>query len=123
MTTLVRKFTPPAGFLLDGTKPTADHKPRQQEHQADSKVFRTEPLARVITPPISSASTGGGDDDGSGGTAAKQGGQVDGRSTSGGLALLSAAAENQTVEDIIDESLKDFDLAVCTRNLQSFKTV
>eukprot|EP00562_Extubocellulus_spinifer_P010356 CAMPEP_0178511134 /NCGR_PEP_ID=MMETSP0696-20121128/22208_1 /TAXON_ID=265572 /ORGANISM="Extubocellulus spinifer, Strain CCMP396" /LENGTH=121 /DNA_ID=CAMNT_0020140903 /DNA_START=120 /DNA_END=485 /DNA_ORIENTATION=+ len=121
MTTLVRKFTPPGGFFLDGTKPTADHKPRQQEQKADSKVFRTEPLARVITPPISSAPT---DTVAAiGGTATKPGAQVDGRFTSGGLALLSTAAENQSVEDIIDESLKDFDLAVCTKNLQSFKTV
>ena len=34
-----------------------------------------------------------------------------------GLDLLSAAAENQAVEDIIDETLKDFDLATCTKNL------
>jgi len=40
-----------------------------------------------------------------------------------GLDLLSAAAENQVVEDIIDETLKDFDLATCTKNLRSYKTV
>ena len=40
-----------------------------------------------------------------------------------GLDLLSVAAENQVVEDIIDVTLKDFDLATCTKNLRSYKTV
>ena len=74
--------------------------------------------ARTVTPPTSNPSTmsAGGDLQQTGSTIKAPGGVF-------GLDLLSAAAENQAVEDIIDESLKVFDLATCTKNLRSYKTV
>lgn len=116
MTTLTRKFTDPAttaavggnGSFLGGTSSSAGHK--QQGQPSNDSSRRADPQARVITPPISPPGS-------------REGGTTRQAGTLGGLALLSAAVENQAVEDIIDESLKDFDLATCTKNLQSFKTV
>ena len=74
--------------------------------------------ARTVTPPTSNQTTrpAGGELQQTGSAIKAPGGVF-------GLDLLSAAAENQAVEDIIDESLKDFDLATCTKNLRSYKTV
>ena len=77
--------------------------------------------ARTVTPPTSNQTTrppaGDSQQQTGSGSAIKAPGGVF------GLDLLSAAAENQAVEDIIDETLKDFDLATCTKNLRSYKTV
>ena len=74
--------------------------------------------ARTVTPPTSNETTRSatGDSHQTGSVIKAPGGVF-------GLDLLSAAAENQAVEDIIDETLKDFDLATCTKNLRSYKTV
>ena len=74
--------------------------------------------ARTVTPPTSNETTmsATGDSHQTGSAIKAPGGVF-------GLDLLSAAAENQAVEDIIDETLKDFDLATCTKNLRSYKTV
>lgn len=73
--------------------------------------------ARAITPPTSNQTTRPTAGDDHTGSAIKSPRGVL------GLDLLSVAAENQVVEDIIDETLKDFDLATCTKNLRSYKTV
>jgi len=75
--------------------------------------------ARAITPPTSNQTTRPtctAGDDHTGSAIKSPRGVL-------GLDLLSVAAENQVVEDIIDVTLKDFDLATCTKNLRSYKTV
>lgn len=85
---------------------------------SNAEGSRQSAQTRVITPPTSNETTKPAACDGQQtGPAIKAPGGVF------GLDLLSAAVENQVVEDIIDETLKDFDLATCTKNLRSYKTV
>lgn len=107
MTSVVRNFiagAAPGRFRFD-TAVASNTEDSQRKAQA-----------RAITPPTSNQATrpAAGDDH-----------IAEFKSPRGvfGLDLLSAAAENQVVEDIIDETLKDFDLATCTKNLRSYKTV
>jgi len=110
MTSVMRNFVAGATGVRFDTKISSQAEGSQRGAQA-----------RTVTPPTSNQTTrpAAGDSQqqtGSGSVIKAPGGVF-------GLDLLSAAAENQAVEDIIDETLKDFDLATCTKNLRSYKTV
>mmetsp|Transcript_2238 Transcript_2238/g.6529 ORF Transcript_2238/g.6529 Transcript_2238/m.6529 type:complete len:106 (-) Transcript_2238:290-607(-) len=105
MTSVVRNFVAGASGLRFDTAMVSNTQDSQRRVQA-----------RAITPPISNQTTRHTAGDQTRSEIKSPGGVF-------GLDLLSAAAENQVVEDIIDETLKDFDLAICTKNLRSYKTV
>lgn len=109
MTSVMRNFVAGATGVRFDTKISSNAEDSQRGAQA-----------RTVTPPRSTSNQttrhAAGDSQQTGSVIKAPGGVF-------GLNLLSAAAENQAVEDIIDETLKDFDLATCTKNLRSYKTV